>query len=165
MVIFIICNPPGGSSEPFSLRIWIYVIACKSRLGSTEVGILAKPIIDILVEVEDITAVDGYNPDMAALGYTPKGENGIPGRRYFRKGSDSRHTHHIHAFQTGHPEIGRHLDFCDYLIAHPEAAQAYSALKARLAREFPYDGAAYTEAKTGFIRNVDAQATRWRLTK
>ncbi len=133
------------------------------HIGSTAVpGIRAKPIIDILIEVRDIGQVDGYNQAMAALGYTAKGENGIPGRRYFRKGSDRRHTHHVHVFQRGHPEIGRHLAFRDYLIAHPEAAQAYSDLKMQLARQFRTDTAAYTEAKSDFIRDVDAKAAVWR---
>jgi len=134
------------------------------HIGSTAVpGILAKPIIDVLVEVGEITAVDKYYPAMAALGYIAKGENGIPGRRYFRKGSDAHHTHHVHVFQTGHPEIARHLHFRDYLIAHPETAQAYSRLKTQLAREFREDPAAYTRAKTEFILAVDKVAGKKEL--
>jgi GrpB-like predicted nucleotidyltransferase (UPF0157 family) len=129
------------------------------HIGSTAVpGILAKPIIDVLAEVGEITAVDAYNPAMAAMGYIAKGENGIPGRRYFRKGSDSHHTHHVHVFQTGHPEITRHLNFRDYLIAHPETAQAYSKLKMQLAQKYREEPALYTNAKTAFIQRVVALA-------
>lgn len=129
------------------------------HIGSTAVpGILAKPIIDTLVEVREITAVDKYNSDMAALGYIAKGENGIPGRRYFRKGSDSHHTHHVHVYQTRHPAIVRHLNFRDYLIAHPETAQAYSALKAQLAQQYRDKPAQYTHAKTNFVQHVVALA-------
>lgn len=54
------------------------------HIGSTAIeGISAKPIIDIMPIVRDINRVDLYNERMIALGYTPKGENGLPGRRYF----------------------------------------------------------------------------------
>lgn len=129
------------------------------HIGSTAVpGILAKPIIDILVEVSDIGQVDGYNQTMVALGYIAKGENGIPGRRYFRKGSDTHHTHHVHVYQTGHPDITRQLNFRDYLVAHPEMAQAYSALKAQLAQQYRDKPAQYTHAKTNFVQHVVALA-------
>ncbi|RMG93342.1 MAG: GrpB family protein [Chloroflexi bacterium] len=134
------------------------------HIGSTAVAsIMAKPIIDILVEVTDIGAVDEYNQAMTTLGYIAKGENGIPGRRYFRKGSDTYHTHHIHIFQVGHPEIARHLDFRDYLITHPETAQAYNDLKVRLAHQFRDSPPDYTNAKGDFIEAVIRQAAVWRM--
>lgn len=56
------------------------------HIGSTSIpGIYAKPVIDILVEVKDIKAVDTDHPAMESLGYEVMGEFGIPGRRYFRK--------------------------------------------------------------------------------
>ena len=133
------------------------------HIGSTAVpGIKAKPIIDILIEVADIECVDGVNAAMGELGYIAKGENGIEGRRYFRRGSDVHHTHHIHVYQTGHPEIVRHLNFRDYLIANPPVAQAYSRLKEELARQFRTDTARYTSNKSDFIQDVNAKAAVWR---
>lgn len=56
------------------------------HIGSTSVpGLEAKPIIDILVVVQDIARVDAINHEMQAFGYEVKGEYGIPGRRFFRK--------------------------------------------------------------------------------
>ncbi len=90
------------------------------HIGSTAVsGIQAKPIIDMMPIVWDIDQVDSLNDAMAKLGYIHKGEHGIPGRRYFRKGSDQYHTHHIHVYQIGSPEIAHHLLFRDYLGSHP----------------------------------------------
>jgi GrpB-like predicted nucleotidyltransferase (UPF0157 family) len=110
------------------------------HIGSTAIpGISAKPIIDILVEVRDIDKVDNFDGEMAEQGYRPQGEFGIPGRRFFIKGDDADRTHHIHVFQTGHSRTARYLDFRDYVIAHPEHAQAYSRLKEKLAQEFPED--------------------------
>jgi GrpB-like predicted nucleotidyltransferase (UPF0157 family)/RimJ/RimL family protein N-acetyltransferase len=133
------------------------------HIGSTAVpGIKAKPIIDIMVVVYDIEQVDATNGTMGQLGYIAKGENGINGRRYFRKGSDTYHTHHIHTYQDGHPDIARHLNFRDYLIAHPDVARAYSRLKEDLARKYESDPPLYTDSKTGFIREVEEKAVVWR---
>jgi len=56
------------------------------HIGSTAIpDIYAKPVIDLLVEVENITEVDERSSAMEALGYEAMGEFGIPGRRYFRK--------------------------------------------------------------------------------
>lgn len=133
------------------------------HIGSTAVpGLPAKPIIDILPVVADINQVEALNPQMVALGYIAKGENGIPGRRYFRKGSDAHHTHHVHVFQVGSPEIAKHLDFRDYLRAHPEEMTTYGRLKTTLAAQFRTDPPAYTDAKTGFIAEILRKATVWK---
>ncbi len=129
------------------------------HIGSTSVpGLLAKPIVDILPVVRDIERVDGYNDLLLALGYTPKGENGIPGRRFFTKDVAGVRRAHVHAFAAGHPEIARHLDFAAYLRAHPADAQAYADLKRDLALRFRNDTVGYTDAKSAFIRAIDARA-------
>ncbi|MBE2221156.1 MAG: GNAT family N-acetyltransferase [Anaerolineae bacterium] len=132
------------------------------HIGSTAVpGIQAKPIIDMLPIVWDIEQVDSLNNTMAEHGYIHKGEHGIPGRRYFRKGSDQEHTHHIHVYEQGRPEIARHLLFRDYLCAHPDKAAAYDKLKTELSQTYKDDPAAYTSAKSDFILATDQAALAW----
>jgi GrpB-like predicted nucleotidyltransferase (UPF0157 family) len=134
-----------------------------AHIGSTAVpGLLAKPTIDLLITVLDVPQLDGLNEALTAAGYLPRGEHGIPGRRYFVRGTPERHTHHAHAFAVGSPEVARHLAFRDYLRAHPADAAAYARLKERLARRFPADPAAYTDGKGAFIRRVEARALAWR---
>jgi GrpB-like predicted nucleotidyltransferase (UPF0157 family) len=129
------------------------------HIGSTSVpGLAAKPIVDILPVVRDIERVDDLNDLLLAAGYVPKGENGIPGRRFFTKDVAGVRRMHVHAFMAGHPEIARHLNFVAYLRAHPADAAAYADLKAELARRFPNDTVGYTDAKSEFIRAIDAQA-------
>jgi GrpB-like predicted nucleotidyltransferase (UPF0157 family) len=133
------------------------------HIGSTSIpNLSAKPIIDLLVEVRDIEKIDASNDVMSQLGYLPKGENGIPGRRYFIKGDEIHRTHHLHIFQTRHPDIERHLNFRDYLIAHPEDAQVYGRLKQELARRFPADIDSYVAGKDEFIKEIDRKAQAWR---
>ena len=80
--------------------IFSQILVRIEHIGSTSIpGMAAKPIIDILVEVTSLAEVDKLNNQMKALGYLPKGENGMPGRRYFRKGTDDIHTHHVHVHE------------------------------------------------------------------
>ena len=136
------------------------------HIGSTAiVGIDAKPVIDMLPVVRDINRVDQRNPWLVSLGYEPRGENFIPGRRYFCKEHDGVRTHHVHVFQAGHPEIDRHVDFCAYLNAHPADAHRYAALKRDLAVRFPQDIMGYNEGKTALIRELDAKAAAWKASR
>ncbi|MFR9146199.1 MAG: GrpB family protein [Mediterraneibacter sp.] len=53
---------------------------CKAvcHIGSTSVkGMPAKPIIDIMPVVRDISLVDAHNKEFEALGYDCRGEFGI----------------------------------------------------------------------------------------
>lgn len=131
------------------------------HIGSTAIpGIKAKPVIDILVEVKNIEGVDQYNHKMKELGYEAMGEYGIPKRRFFRKGENKR-THHIHIFQTGNEEIERHINFKEYLIAHPDKAREYSKLKEKLSNKYTYDVKNYTNSKSDFIKEIDKKAKLW----
>jgi len=56
--------------------------------------------------------------------------------------------------ERGSPFWHDHLDFRDYLRAHPDVADAYGALKLDLARRFPNDREQYIEAKTDFVLGV-----------
>lgn len=131
------------------------------HIGSTAIpGIFAKPVIDILVEVKDISNVDKYNSNMEELGYISAGEAGIEGRRFFFKGLYTR-THHVHIFQTGSPEIKRHINFRDYMIAYPEEAKRYEELKKEVAIKFRYDSKGYCAGKDAFIKDIDRKAEEW----
>jgi len=135
------------------------------HIGSTAIpGVSAKPVIDILVEVKNIKNIDNYNEKMKEIGYIPKGEYGIAGRRFFLKGEINR-THHVHVFQVGNSEIIRHLNFRDYMISHTEEAKAYSELKRELAIKFIHDIDGYCDGKNGFIKEIDRKAEMWAKTR
>ena len=123
----------------------------------------AKPIIDILVEVNSIIQVDRQNLSMQLLGYQCMGEFGIKERRFFLKDNrDGIRTHHIHVFEVGSAQITRHLLFRDYLNTHLEDAQSYSTLKQSLAEKYPNDIEEYMNGKQNFIQEIDRQAAKWR---
>ena len=132
------------------------------HIGSTSVkGLPAKPIIDIMPVVKDISLVDAHNGEFEALGYECRGEFGIPGRRFFAKGGDNR-THHIHIFeQSNQTDIQRHIAVRDYLNAHSDTAAEYAALKKKLAAEFPFDNDGYCDGKEEYMKSLEEKALHW----
>ncbi len=132
------------------------------HIGSTSVpGLKAKPIIDMMPVVRDISKVDNYIHKMEDAGYEALGENGLPGRRYFRKGGDNR-THHVHVFEEGHPDVERHLVFRDYLCSHPKDMRAYGDLKESLANTYPTNIDAYIDGKDQLVKDIERRAIEWR---
>lgn len=132
------------------------------HIGSTSVkGLPAKPIIDIMPVVKDISLVDAHNSEFETLGYECRGEFGIPGRRFFAKGGDNR-THHIHIFeQSNQTDIQRHIAVRDYLNAHSDTAAEYAALKKKLAAEFPFDNDGYCDGKEEYMKSLEEKALHW----
>jgi GrpB-like predicted nucleotidyltransferase (UPF0157 family) len=129
------------------------------HVGSSAVpGLVAKPILDIMVGVRSLRDVDHCIQALERICYEYRAEAGVPGRLFFRKG-DPR-THHLHVAEIGSEFWERHLAFRDYLRAHPETVLEYAQLKCDLATRFRGDRAAYTEAKTSFISEVVRRATK-----
>lgn len=134
------------------------------HIGSTSVkGLAAKPIIDLLLVVDNLQDLDDHRVIFEQLGYEVCGEFGIPGRRYYRKGGDQR-THQIHAFAYNNLyEIERHLAVRDYLRTHTDAVARYATVK-RAAAEFSgNDIEKYGDFKETFVKQLEEAAIKWRL--
>ena len=132
------------------------------HIGSTAVtSLLSKPTLDLMLVVRNIRKVDAFDEMMDSLGYTPKGEFGIPGRRYFHQG-DLVHKTHLHVFEQGSPQVERHLLFRDYLRCHPVETKAYAMLKVELADRYKFAPFAYTNGKDEFIQSMDRLALEWK---
>jgi GrpB-like predicted nucleotidyltransferase (UPF0157 family) len=131
------------------------------HIGSTSVvGLSAKPVIDILIEVTSLTELDKANKTIETLGYLVKGENGITGRRYFQKGG-IQHSHHVHAFQTDDIHLLRHRAFKEYLIAHPIALIAYDNVKRMAVSQSDNNIHTYMALKNNFIQKHEKLALSW----
>ena len=133
------------------------------HIGSTAVpGLKAKPTIDILGIVTAFEELERLDSQLMDLGYEPRGENGIPGRRYYVKREGDHHLFHFHTYEPGHPNIANHLIFRDYLREHPDEANAYQELKVELVARFRDDPARYTLGKAEFIQGILDHAGSWR---
>ena len=131
------------------------------HVGGTAVpGLPAKPVIDLMVGVEDIERAGPAVAGLINLGYeyVPELESQLPDRRYFRRGSPE--THHVHMVPLSSDYFAGHLLFRDYLRSHPQAAEEYGELKRGLAARFPFDREAYRAGKLPFIDMVVAAARR-----
>jgi len=114
------------------------------HIGSTAVeGLSAKPVIDIIVVVRQISSVSSIE------GYRFYGELGIPFRRYFSSGNA-----HIHVFEENNPEIEQNLLFRDYLRDNFEAKNNYEKLKLELAHRYPDDRTKYSLEKNSLISEI-----------
>ncbi len=116
------------------------------HIGSTAVpGLVAKPVIDMLVGLRDYPLQPERIAAVERIGYAYRGELGIPGRQYFRMGSPD--AYHVHAVLHGGELWRRHVAFRDWLRVHAGDAALYGELKRRLAAEHRDDRARYTEAE------------------
>ena len=137
------------------------------HFGSTAVpGLAAKPVVDVLVEVASLDdAKARMVPVLVGQGcdyvWRPTtGDDGGPWYCWFiRRDAEGRRTHHIHAVEPHFPHWERLL-FRDWLIAHPDGAAEYAALKRALAQAHPDDRTAYTEGKTAFVLRATEEAKR-----
>lgn len=127
------------------------------HIGSTAVpGLVAKPTVDILLVAPDLDAIDAGAAALQALGYEARGAYGVERRRYFARLDQTGAVRgfHVHGFARGDPHVTRHLRFRDVLIARPDIAEAYAALKRGLAGPGGVLPPDYAERKSGFIVEI-----------
>lgn len=117
---------------------------------------MAKPIIDILGEVPDLSVIEALVPALETLGYDALGAHGIEGRRYFRRQTGGRRSHHLHVFATGAGAAWAHLALRDYLRCHPRECRVYAA-----AKESAAVTGAYQAAKAPFVSALVDRACDW----
>ena len=127
------------------------------HVGSTSVpGLVAKPIIDIVLAVADSADEPAYLPSLEAGGYRLRvREPGWFEHRMF-KGPDT--AINLHVFSVGSPEIDRMLGFRDRLRAHDDERLRYERAKRDLAaREWTYLQD-YADAKSTIVEEIVARA-------
>jgi GrpB-like predicted nucleotidyltransferase (UPF0157 family)/ribosomal protein S18 acetylase RimI-like enzyme len=127
------------------------------HIGSTAVpGLAAKPIIDVLLVVEDPADEPAYLPALEAAGYALRvREPDFYEHRMLRTPAGDLH---LHVFADDSPEIGRYLVLRDRLRRDEADRELYAAAKRRLAaRRWP-TMQHYAEAKSAVIEAIIARA-------
>jgi GrpB-like predicted nucleotidyltransferase (UPF0157 family) len=127
------------------------------HIGSTSVaGLAAKPIIDILVVVQESKEESAYLPQLEAAGYVLRVRE--PDWNEHRMFKTPEHDVHVHIYSAGCPEIQRNLIFRDRLRRNIDDRRCYEQTKRELAaKEWP-DMNAYADAKTDVIESIIAAA-------
>lgn len=140
------------------LRIALLGGAAKriEHIGSTAVpGLAAKPIIDILVTVDDVEDEARYVPALEAAGYVLRVRE--PEHRMFR--TPARDVH-VHIWRSGDDEERRHLVFRDRLRTNAIDRDRYERTKRELAQRSWTDMNYYAEAKSAVIAAILERAAR-----
>jgi len=120
------------------------------HIGSTAVpGLAAKPIVDIVVTVHDITAEEDYLDAMLAAGYLLRVRE--PGHRLVRTpGRDV----HVHVYAKGAAAVTDYLLLRDRLREDDADRALYAQTKRALIAQGFDDMNAYSDAKTDVIAAI-----------
>jgi GrpB-like predicted nucleotidyltransferase (UPF0157 family) len=131
------------------------------HIGSTSVpGLAAKPIIDIVVAVDDITAEAAYLDALLTAGYELRVRE--PRHRLVR--TPSRDVH-VHLYERNDPAVHEYLLFRDHLRSDAVDRALYESTKKTLLSEQWDDMNDYADAKTDVILAILARAANLRATR
>ncbi|HEX7805112.1 MAG TPA: GrpB family protein [Cellulomonas sp.] len=124
------------------------------HIGSTSVpGLAAKPIIDIVVAVDDITAEEDYLDPLLAAGYELRVRE--PRHRLVR--SPTRDVH-VHLYERNDPAVDEYLLLRDHLRSDADDRALYESTKRTLLSKRWDDMNDYADAKTDVILAIKARA-------
>ena len=127
------------------------------HVGSTSVPMLAaKPIIDIVVVVEDCADEAAYFPSLVEAGYVLRVRE--PDWHQHRMFRTPELDAHVHIFSPGCVEVTRQIAFRDRLRANVKDRLFYESVKRKLAKEDWSDMNAYAQAKTEVVERIIARA-------
>ena len=124
------------------------------HVGGTSIpGMCAKPVLDIAAGLPRGTSTpQDYIAALEQAGYEHRGERGVPGRQFFRRGQPR--AYHLHLVEEGGPLWRDYLAFRDYLRSHAEGARQFADLKRLLAARFSRDREAYMNAKSSHVQEI-----------
>ncbi|MGU3408796.1 GrpB family protein [Microbacterium sp. M1A1_1b] len=124
------------------------------HIGSTAVpGLAAKPIIDVVVAVPDVTDEAAYLEPLLVAGYQLRVRE--PGHRLVR--TPERDVH-VHVYEQGTPAVDAYLLLRDHLRADDADRALYEQTKRALMTRQWDDMNAYADAKTSVIEAIKHRA-------
>jgi GrpB-like predicted nucleotidyltransferase (UPF0157 family) len=150
------------AEEAQRLRIALGNLAVAiEHYGSTSVpGLVAKPLLDILVGGPEATDAAPYRVALEPLGYDYAAHAGVPEHLVFGRGTAR--THLVHVVRYGGGAWHRALAFRDALRADAGLRERYAALKRDLAQQHGAERSHYTAAKSAFVEHVLADTVKRR---
>ena len=127
------------------------------HVGSTAVpGLIAKPIIDILLVVTDSADEPAYVPALEAAGYVLRIRE--PEWHEHRLFKSSATALNLHVFSVGAEEIERLLLMRDRLRANAADRELYARTKRQLAQQHWHYTQHYADAKSEVVEAIIARA-------
>lgn len=123
------------------------------HVGSTSVpGLCAKPIIDILMVVQDSADEKTYVPDLVEAGYTLRIREPEWFEHRLFKGPDT--DVNLHVFSIGAAEVDKMLRFRNWLRTNNVDRDKYAAVKRDLAQRKWRYVQHYADAKDSIVQEI-----------
>ncbi len=143
------------------------------HFGSTSItGMIAKPIIDIDIEIPDYLFLDIIDSDLHRIGYINNGDQGIKDRIAFKRFDDEVPyclpkrkwiNHHLYVCPSFSEELKRHIIFRDSLENNESYKEEYARIKKEIEIESNDDRKVYATIKETRARSfVEAVISRGR---
>ncbi|MDQ6837956.1 MAG: GrpB family protein [Actinomycetota bacterium] len=128
------------------------------HIGSTAVpGLAAKPIIDMLLTVDDVTDEASYVSPLEPFGFGLRVRE--PDHRMLRT---AERDVHLHVYEGDRPEVRDYLDLRDWLCEDANDRSLYAATKRHLAGREWSDMNYYADAKDQVVAELLTRARAWR---
>jgi len=124
-----------------------------NHIGSSAVeGLISKPTIDILLEIDGSCNVTKLINTLTEYGWGLMQKESDPMKLKFCKGYTpegfAEKVYHLHVAYIGD---WSELYFRDYLVTYPNVAAKYGKIKISLLKKFEHDRDGYTKKKSDFI--------------
>lgn len=129
-----------------------------SHIGSTAIAhIMAKNIIDILVEIEKCESIERIAALIEKMGFVrmSSSKNRVSFNKGYTEAGFAEKVYHLHLRYVGDND---ELYFRDYMNEHPEYAKEYEQMKLDLWKQYEHNRDAYTDAKTQFVQFYTSKA-------
>ncbi len=120
---------------------------------------MAKPVIDIDIEVSDMCAFELTKDELGKIGYFHNGNQGIEGREAFKRTGEDKYPvldeikHHLYVCPSDSTELRNHILFRDFLRNHREYVERYNIIKLEILSKHGEDNREeYVEVKENEYR-------------
>ncbi|MFI6102180.1 GrpB family protein [Lentzea sp. NPDC051213] len=154
---------PGLYERERSRILGVLPSADLEHVGSTSVpGLCAKPLIDMLLVVDDAADESSYVPALEAAGYRLSVREDDWHDHRILKGPDT--NVNLHVFPRGCAQVRRHLIFRDWLRDNESDRELYAQAKRKLSAQDWDRVQDYAAAKTEVVLEILERAyLAWRL--
>lgn len=126
------------------------------HVGSTAIpGLKAKPILDLMLAIDNLEDWEWIKEPLAELEYEFRRDlRQEQGHILFVKGPEENRTHYLKVTELNSDFWNEHILFRDYLINNPQYREEYQNLKEKLFDAHAGNREPYTKGKQEFIRKI-----------
>jgi GrpB-like predicted nucleotidyltransferase (UPF0157 family) len=130
-----------------------------NHIGSTAVkGLIAKPIVDILLEMNKGCSLKKLHKTILKQGFILMNDTLDLPRHYVKGYTVNGFDDEVYHLHVRYPNDYNELYFRDYLRDHLDVCRQYEAVKLSLLKQFKHHRDHYTEGKTQFIESMTKKA-------